>query len=115
MATSDLRAWAVKGAEQRLVEIAAEAKAIVSAFPELRKRGGFKAPPSGQESASTPAEAPTLVRQRRKMSAEARKRIGDAQRKRWAAKRQQDAKAEAPASGAAGPKAGRKRGRAKVK
>jgi hypothetical protein len=112
---SDLRAWAVKGAKQRLVEIAEEAKAIAAAFPELRKRGGFEAPPSGQQSANTPANAPQPARTRRKMSAAARKRIGDAQRKRWAAKRQQDAKAQSPAVDAAVSKAGRKRGRAKVK
>ena len=42
MAKSDLRAWAVKGAEQRLVEIAEEARWIFSAFPELRVPGrGF--------------------------------------------------------------------------
>ena len=39
---SDLRAWAVKGAEQRLVEIAEEAKAVFASFPELRAQGrGF--------------------------------------------------------------------------
>ena len=36
MAKSDLREWAVKGAEQRLVELAEEARAIFAAFPELR-------------------------------------------------------------------------------
>jgi hypothetical protein len=42
MAKSDLREWAVKGAEQRLVELAEEARAIFAAFPELRGQGrGF--------------------------------------------------------------------------
>ena len=42
MAKSDLREWAVKGAEQRLVELADEARAIFAAFPELREQGrGF--------------------------------------------------------------------------
>ena len=36
MAKSDLREWAVKGAEQRLVELAEEARTIFAAFPELR-------------------------------------------------------------------------------
>ena len=35
-AKSDLREWAVKGAEQRLVELAEEARTIFTAFPELR-------------------------------------------------------------------------------
>ena len=39
---SALREWAVKGAEQRLVELAEEARAIFAAFPELRGPGrGF--------------------------------------------------------------------------
>jgi hypothetical protein len=38
MAKSALREWAVKGAEQRLVELAEEARAIFTAFPELRGR-----------------------------------------------------------------------------
>ena len=43
MAKSDLREWAVKGAEQRLVELADEARAIFAAFPELRGQGrGFE-------------------------------------------------------------------------
>ena len=36
---AQLRQWAVRGAEQRLQEIAAEAAAIHRAFPELRGRG----------------------------------------------------------------------------
>ena len=39
MDKSDLREWAVKGAEQRLVELAEEARAIFAAFPELREKG----------------------------------------------------------------------------
>ena len=39
MAKRDLREWAVKGAEQRLVELAEEARTIFAAFPELRGRG----------------------------------------------------------------------------
>ena len=43
MAKSDLREWAVKGAEQRLVELAEEARTIFAAFPELRGQGrGFE-------------------------------------------------------------------------
>ena len=43
MAKSDMRGWAVKGAEQRLVELAEEARAIFAAFPELRGQGrGFE-------------------------------------------------------------------------
>ncbi len=39
VADQDMRGWALKGAEQRLVEMAQEAKAIYAAFPELREGG----------------------------------------------------------------------------
>ena len=117
MAANDLRVWAIKGAEERLFEITEEAKAIFASFPELRAQGRrfTSAGDAGALAAGAePKQAKTGGR-RRTMSAEARRRIGDAQRKRWAAKRQQDAEAEALASAAAGPRTGRKRGRAKVK
>jgi hypothetical protein len=83
----DLRQWAVIGAEHRLLEIAEEAGNIFRAFPELRDRG-FMAKDSGAAGAGTPGRtkeaAPAEPRKRRKLSAAARKRIGDAQRKRWA-------------------------------
>jgi hypothetical protein len=83
----DLRRWAVIGAEHRLLQIAEEAATIFQVFPELRDRG-FMA----QDAASVKigkrgrasAVAVPAPRKRRKLSAAARKRIGDAQRKRWA-------------------------------
>ena len=54
-----------------------------------------------ESAASTPEPA---TRKRRKMSAAARKRIGDAQRKRWAKSK----KAAGPLASAAAPKAKRK-------
>jgi hypothetical protein len=75
---SDIREWAVKGAEQRLLEIAEEAKAIFRAFPELRGKGrGFEAQELDRE------PAPARFGQRR-MSAAARRRISEAQKARWA-------------------------------
>ena len=67
MASTDLRGWAVKGAEQRLLEIAEEARAIFQAFPELRQQGrGFNL-----QSTGTPRTKPadtTRQRQRRAAS-----------------------------------------------
>lgn len=84
--TNDLRRYAVVGAEQRLLELAEEAAAIFAIFPELRAPGrGFMAKAGRAESAPGDAgAAPTKRRRRRKMSAEARKRISDAQKARWA-------------------------------
>ena len=39
MAKRNLREWAVKGAEQRLVELADEARAIFAAFPSCEGKG----------------------------------------------------------------------------
>ena len=93
---SNLRPYAVIGAEQRLLQIAEEARAIFKAFPELRApKRGFGA--RGRESLfpwkKQAGEGGGLVgngrrrkgkRRRRKMSAAARKRISEAQKARWA-------------------------------
>jgi len=80
-----LRKWAVSGAEQRLVEIAAEAAAIYQAFPELR-RGGRQASGGGRARAAS-RTATSAPRAQRNLSPAARKRISDAQKRRWAAHR----------------------------
>jgi hypothetical protein len=83
--TNDLRRYAVVGAEQRLLELAEEAAAIFAIFPELRAPGrGFMAKGRGESAPGDADAAPTKRRRRRKMSAEARKRISDAQKARWA-------------------------------
>ena len=78
---TDLRQYAVVGAEHRLLELAQEAATIFAAFPELRAPGlGFMASSKG----SAARAAAPRKRRRRAMSAEARKRISDAQKARWA-------------------------------
>ena len=85
----DMRTWAVAGAQNRLLEIAAEAAEIHRMFPELR--GGRSQ--GVTDVASKPA---TGGRRRRTMSAAARARISAAQKARWAKQ-----KAEATSSPAA--------------
>jgi len=82
----DMRAWALIGAEQRLVQLAEEAAAIHRAFPELRRRGRGPGRPAASDSAEPAAGAGTGTRRRRrrKMSADARRRISEAQKARWA-------------------------------
>lgn len=101
----DLRVWAVKGAEGRLLEIAAEAAAIYRAFPELRERGQS---PDAARGGARPATQGTAARapKRREMSPEARERIAAAQRKRWAALRASRAEA-GDSGGASGASRGR--------
>ena len=87
--TSDILKWARLGAAARLRELDDERAAIVKAFPELnsapaRATRARTVRPSVNDSddGSRPAR-----RTRRKMSAAARKRISDAQKKRWAAQK----------------------------
>ncbi len=88
MAATDLRVWAVKGAEQRLVEIAEEARAIFRAFPELRAEGrGFSVPSPPRGAAPSPARSVTSRRRRRPMSSAARKAVGARMKKYWAERR----------------------------
>ena len=82
---NNLRRYAVVGAEQRLLELAEEAAGIFAMFPELRAPGrGFMAGARGGRTRQPAAQAAPRRRRRRKMSAEARKRISDAQKARWA-------------------------------
>jgi hypothetical protein len=81
---SSIRQWALIGAEQRLVQLAEEAAAIHRAFPELRQRGG------GGGQVPGPLAKPGRGRGRRRkrtMSADARRRISEAQKARWARQR----------------------------
>jgi hypothetical protein len=84
---SDIRKWALLGAEQRLVQIAEEAAAIHRTFPELRKGGHVRGAQFSQATARD-VQAERRGRQnsrpKRTMSAAARKRISEAQKTRWA-------------------------------
>jgi hypothetical protein len=88
--SNDLRRYAVLGAEQRLITLAEEAEQIYRAFPELRKRGGRPGSRRSSSGGDVQESSPRVRkgrRRRRKMSAEARKRISDAQKARWARQR----------------------------
>jgi len=87
MARSDLRSWAIKGAEQRLIEIAEETRGIHRTFPELRGRSRAAGSSQGRGANSAQSQDGPPKPRRRKMSAAARKRISDAQKARWAKQR----------------------------
>jgi len=90
MASVDLREWAVKGAEQRLAEIADEARAIFQTFPELRKQGrGFDLGTTGRKGAKASGEVAAPKRRRSRMSAAARKAVSARMKKYWAERRKQ--------------------------
>ena len=88
---SDIRRWALLGAEQRLVQLADEAAAIHRAFPELRQRGATGRGP-------TPA-VKQVRRRKRTKSAEGRRRNSEAQKARWAKQRGNSGAAAGQAKG----------------
>ena len=109
---SELRRWAAIGAEQRLIQMSAEAEAIYRNFPELRDQGReLRAGASRQRanpflnSIGSAAESSDGVRggrkrrgpgrpRKRRMSPEARRRISEAQKARWAKQKAESARAE---------------------
>lgn len=83
----DVRRWAALGAGQRLAQIHEEQAAILRAFPELRRsrRVTRGASVSIEEDAGDRSAGRRRGRRgRRNLSPEARKRISDAQKARWA-------------------------------
>ena len=102
LSQTDIHRWALIGAEQRLLAIAEEARAIFAAFPELRAHGrGF----DSQAAAAAPgakAKAPSK-RRRPVISAEGRQRIAAAQRARWARLKQAKTEGDKPKPAPAAP------------
>ena len=90
--TFDLQAWALIGAQQRLREIDEERRAILAAFPQLRSGGASQRGASSGENVADGAGRETRRRKRR-MSADARRRISEAQKARWAKQRARTRKA----------------------
>jgi hypothetical protein len=104
---SDLRRWALIGAEQRLVQLAEEAAAIHLAFPELPQRGDVEARLSRSGGAEGPNGRP---RRRNRMSPAARKAVSERMKKYWASRRQtQGAETKQTASESKSARRGRSR------
>jgi hypothetical protein len=91
--SSHILEMARKGAEHKYEELKAEIAALVKSFPHLAGRAraavsrGVAALSKGEKPGFPAAAGEVTPRKRRKMSAKARKAIGDAQRKRWAEQR----------------------------
>jgi hypothetical protein len=92
-------ALARRGAEHRYEELKTELASLLKHFPDLTsvRRASAQASRSVGDAmvrggkAVIAATSSEPQRKRRTMSAKARKAIGDAQRKRWAAKKKADA------------------------
>jgi hypothetical protein len=91
--TSRLQEFARIGAAARIKELQAEITSIRREFPALTAPGGESAMPSpfrkrpGRPAANLAANVAAPRKRRRKMSAAARKKISEAQKKRWAAQK----------------------------
>jgi hypothetical protein len=81
LSSEQLHQLASQGARARLAELRQEVAALLRAFP------GAAGAPQGR----TPRPPARRGRRRGKLSAEGRRRIAEAQRKRWAALKQQRA------------------------
>jgi hypothetical protein len=85
--------WAIGGLEREIVETKNRLAALTAQAAKLRGRIGAQAASAAvAASATTPADGPVAAeegrkRRRRRMSPEARKRISEMMKKRWAEKR----------------------------
>ena len=91
--SAELIGWALGGLEREIVETRHRLAALKAQADQLRARlagkgtRGAAAVPSGPSEAESAAPAGRKRRKRRKMSPEARKRISEMMKKRWAERR----------------------------
>jgi len=94
---SDLRRYALLGAEARLLQIGQEAASIYQAFPELRKQSGTRGRPKRTPDAATATAGRT--RRRGRMTAEQREAVRERMKRYWAQRRSSGTTTPGAASG----------------
>ncbi|HET7696946.1 MAG TPA: hypothetical protein VFK57_14630 [Vicinamibacterales bacterium] len=87
--SAELIGWALGGIEREIVETRNRLAALTAQAAELRSRVGLKGPgrPAAAPAAAGAGEVPPVTgrkRRRRTMSPEARKRLSEMMKKRWA-------------------------------
>ena len=90
MRSAELIGWALGGIEREIVETRNRLVSLSAQAKQLRKQAGIKRGPNvaGSPAAATGLNAsPPAVRRRRHMSREARKRMSEMMKKRWAERR----------------------------
>lgn len=88
--SAELIGWAIGGIEREISQTRERLAALTAQASKLRKRAGLKgASATGAAAGSEASETAGTgrKRRRRKMSAEARKRISEMMKKRWAERR----------------------------
>jgi hypothetical protein len=84
MKSAELIGWAIGGIEREITQTRERLAALTAQAARLRKRAGIRGTTSGT---ATPGGASGGGRRRRKMSPEARKKISEMMKKRWAERR----------------------------
>jgi hypothetical protein len=90
MKSAEMIGWAIGGIEREISLTKERLASLTAQAAKLRSRAGVRLgrPPATAESSAAEAEAqPGRKRRRRKMSPEARKRISEMMKKRWAERR----------------------------
>jgi hypothetical protein len=84
--SAELIGWAIGGIEREISQTRERLAALTAQATKLRKRAGLTRASVGGVDSGLPDTA-TSKRRRRKMSPEARKRISEMMKKRWAERR----------------------------
>ena len=87
MKSAELIGWAIGGIEREIAQTRERLTALTAQAARLRKQAGIKGLGGASSATTTPAEASGRQRRRRKMSPEARKKISEMMKKRWAERR----------------------------
>ena len=91
MKSAELIGWAIGGLEREISHTKERLAALTAQAAKLRKRAGVKASAAATAAGAGASAAADIVsgrkKKRRKMSPEARKRISEMMKKRWAERR----------------------------
>jgi hypothetical protein len=93
--SAELVGWAIGGLEREIAETRAKLTALNAQVTSLRARAGKRAPATTPAAAASFDEPAVVSRKRRRssMSADARKRMSEMLRKRWADRKKKGFKA----------------------
>ena len=82
--SQELLTWALQGLEQEITTVRQRLQELESQARTLRASSRGRAAAGGNTSEASAAAAAPTVRKKRKLSADARRRIAEAQKRRWA-------------------------------
>ena len=87
MKSAELIGWAIGGIEREIAQTRERLAALTAQAARLRKRAGIRGASGGASATPGGASGARGTRRRRKMSPEARKKISEMMKKRWAERR----------------------------